>query len=237
MPADAPYNAEDFLRDLNKLWDGSASEDVEASLDFFLLDALRLEGSQGVTNMLLQFSPERLGTMTVSKSGTEVIHRVVREGMPELSIAAFADLDTAWVNIIVESPPRSHEHDDPRHAAFYAIWERLIGEASDPKKDDTNDRAVFLMALLESEVNNGGLGQYLTNTNAEYLSETLACLERIGASKTHEVLLAAVELGGNAESWVANWDDESERYSDLDTDFYESGEDLAGLTADEFLDV
>ena len=237
MTADAPYTAEDFLRDLNKLWDESASGDEEAALDFFLLNVLRLEGSDGVTKLLQEFPPERLGTMTVSRSGTEVIHTVERDGMRPLSIAVFADPDMAWVNIIVESPPRSQEHDDPRHAAFYTIWERLIGEATDPSSDNTNDRAVFLMALLESEVSNGGLGQYLTNTNGEYLSETLACLERIGASKTREILSAAVELGAEAESWVAAWDDESERYSDLDTDFYKSREDLAGLTADEFLDI
>ena len=103
------------------------------------------------------------------------------------------------------------------------------------KSTTPSERAVFLIGLLESEVMNGGFGQYLTNTDGVHLSETVTCLERIGASRTLELLLAAAKLGDQAESYVAAWDDESESYSRLDAEFLDSGEDLAGLTADRFL--
>ena len=49
--------------------------------------------------------------------------------------------------------------------------------------------------------------------------------------------MAAAKLGSQAESYVAAWDDESDAFSRLDDEFYESGEDLAGLTADRFLEI
>jgi hypothetical protein len=66
---------------------------------------------------------------------------------------------------------------------------------------------------------NGGLGQYLTNTEGVHLSETVACLERIGANKTRELLMAAAKLGSQAESYIAAWDDEPEAFSRLDDKF------------------
>jgi len=57
----------------------------------------------------------------------------------------------------------------------------------------------------------------------------------VGARKTRELLLAAVELGTQAESFAAAWDAKSEDFSRLDFEFLDAGEDLAALTADEFL--
>ena len=226
------------MLDLNKLWDGTASGDDETSVDFFLLDLLRTAGSQGVTDLLRGFPPEDFGTITVSGSGSEVLHTVSREDRPPLSVATCADPDMRWVNVTVESVATSPVLEDPRHQAFYTIWESFIEDGSSEAREyDTGERAVFLIALLESEVMNGGLGQYLTNTEGVHLSETVACLERIGANKTRELLMAAAKLGSQAESYVAAWDDEPEAFSRLDDKFYESGEDLAGLTADEFLEI
>ena len=232
------YGPEDCLHDLKRVWEGTASEAEQADLDFFLLELIQRLGSQGVTEMLRAFPSDHFGTMTVSESGAEVLHTVVRDDRRPLTISTFVDSDMAWVNVLVESAPTTSAEDDPRHAAFYSVWEKLIQDGvSSPKESETADRAVFLVGLLESEVMNGGLGQYLTNTDGVYLSETIACLERIGAGKTRELLLAAAELGAQAESYVAAWDDESEAYSRLDDEFCDSGEDLAGLTTDRFLGI
>ncbi len=78
------------------------------------------------------------------------------------------------VNVTLEddSPPESAL--DPRHGAFYAIWD----------------------AVFDTEPS---------------------------------------RLAATAESYVAAWDDRAEEYSQLDTEFLDSGEDLALLTADGFL--
>jgi hypothetical protein len=221
---------------LIKVWDGTASEDEQASLDFYLLDVRRAEGSRGIIKLLRGFPPERLGSITVSESGAEVLCTVLRDDSPPLLISTCADPDPdmGWVMVAVEPTATSFTADDPRHVAFYTMWEGFL--ENDANKDDVREQAVFLIGLLEMEVMNGGLGQYLTNTDGAHLTETLDCLERIGASKTRELLIAAAKLGAKAESYVAAWDDESEAFSSLDDEFYDSGEDLAGLTADTFLD-
>ena len=81
---------------------------------------------------------------------------------------------------------------------------------------------------------NGGLGQYLANSNGAYLSDTLACLESIGAGKTRKLLKAADKLAEGAESYDAAWEDLSGDYGKLDDAFMKSGEDLAALTAAKF---
>jgi hypothetical protein len=229
------YGPENCLNDLNRFWDETASEDEQASLEFYLLDVVHAEGTPGVTRLLQGFPSARLGTITVSESAGSVLHTVSREGRLPLLIATCDEPDMAWVNVAVESAPRSEEWDNPRHEAFYTIWEKFLGD--DPEKENIPERSVFLIGLLESEVMNGGFGQYLTNTDGVYLSETLECLERIGACKAGELLRAAIKLADRSESYVAAWDDAPEAFSLLDDEFYDSSEDLAGLTADRFLDI
>ena len=228
------YGPKHCLHDLNKVWDGTASEDEQASLDFYLLDVVQAKGSRGIIKLLRGFTPESLGIMTVSESGAELLCTVLRDDSPPLLIATCADPDMAWVNVEVERTATPITDDDPRHVAFYTMWEGFL--ENDANKDDVREQAVFLIGLLEAQVMNGGFAQYLTNTDGAYLTETLDCLERIGASKTRELLIAAAKLGAQAESYAAAWGDESEAFSSLDDEFYDPGEDLAGLTADTFLD-
>ena len=151
-------------------------------------------------------------------------------------IDTFMEDDLAFVNVVVEAPATPPVEADPKHTAFYTVWESFL-ETEPPAPDhaDEGERAVFLVGLLESEVMNGGFGQYLTNTDGAHLEDTLDCLERVGASKTRDLLVAAVGLATEADSFVAAWDDHSEDYHRLDAEFLEAGEDLAGLTAERFL--
>ncbi len=229
---------DDCLRTLNAIWSGTASFDEQAALDFFLLDLLQKEGSEGVGDLLRSFPDESLGTIVTSSSGADVRFTITRDEGPPLLIDTFVQDDLAFVNVAMEAPASPPVEADPRHTAFYTVWKSFLRtEPPAPDHADEGERAVFLVGLLEAELMNGGFGQYLTNTDGVHLSETVACLERIGANKTRELLLAAAKLGTQAESYVAAWDDESEAYSRLDAEFYDSGEDLAGLTADRFLEL
>lgn len=221
---------------LTKFWDGVASFDERASLDFFLLALLQSEGVDGIADLLNGYPEGVLEGVTKADTGPGVFFTVSRPGSPRLTIEASVDDDLAFVDVTVETPVEAPAAADPKHVAFYATWERLIEAGSSvPDPRDRADRAVFLIASMEADVMNGGLGQYLTNTEGVHLTETLECLERIGAPATRDVLSRAAELGARAESYAAAWDDDSDAFSRLDDEFLDTGEDLAALTATAFL--
>ena len=143
-------------------------------------------------------------------------------------VTTFLTEHSASVNVEVKSEATSATEPDWRHARFYTIWESLLGATpSEVASLKGPRRAVYLVALLESEIMNGGIGQYLANTEAEYLTETLAYLERIRAPRTHALLSRAAEVGGRFESYLAAWDEDPGAFSSLDSEFEMSGEDLA----------
>jgi hypothetical protein len=164
---------------LNRVWGGTATSDERAALEFFLLDLLKREGSDGVGDLLRGFPEGRLGTVTMSGSGADVRFTISRDEGPPLFIDTFLDSDLAFLNVVVEPPAPSPTQDDPKHAAFYSAWERLLRtEPPAPDHSDEGERAVFLIGLLEAELMNGGFGQYLANTGGAHVKETLACLDR-----------------------------------------------------------
>jgi hypothetical protein len=219
-----------------RIWDSIASDDDETSLTFFLLSIIRDKGSKGVVTLIQGLDQTHLGEVEVTENGAEVIIKITRPGFKPLVVKAGDDDISPWVDVRIESDAIPIASEDPRHAAFYSIWERFVhGELSYTEIGTGKENAVYLMATLESQVMNGGFGQYLTNTDGLYLPETFKCLERIGAVKTHALLTAAVELASGFDSYVAAWDEKSEKYSRLDDEFYEAAEDLAGLTADAFV--
>ena len=230
------YGPDDSLRDLLRIWGATASGDDQTSLDFFLLAILQDEGPKGVAALIRGFDQSSLGKIEITETETEVAIRLTRSGLDPLVVTAFADGDLAWVDVRTESRAAPAAVEDPRHAAFYSIWERLQeSEADGAESRSVEENAVYLMALLESQVMNGGIGQYLTNTEGLHLPETFECLEKIGATTMHALLTTAVQLASGLDSYVDAWDEKSESYSRLDAEFLESGEDLARLTADAFL--
>ena len=121
------------------------------------------------------------------------------------------------------------------HAAYYAIWDKFVtGELAYNDNCSAQEKAVYWIATLESQVMNGGFGQYLTNTDGLYVTETHDCLEQIGAESAHALLMTAVELARRFDSYDMAWEEKSEEYSALDDEFLEAAEDLAGLTAEAF---
>lgn len=230
------YGVHDCLRDLMRIWDSTASDDDETSLSFFLLSIIRDKGAKGVVALIQGLDQTQLGEVEIIEAGAEVSIKITRPGFEPLIVKAGDDDNSPWVDVRIESDAIPIAFEDPRHTAFYSIWERFVySELSSSETGSVKENAVYLMATLESQVMNGGFGQYLTNTDGLYLPETFECLERIGATKTHALLTTAVELASGFDSYVAAWDEKSERYSCLNDEFLEVAEDLAGLTADTFL--
>jgi hypothetical protein len=213
---------------------GMASFRTRANLEHRLLRLLQDEGPQSVAALL-----SSLPGYNFSREGTEShtggARFVADQANVRLIVTTFIGPASASVNVTTESRDEATARPDPRHEAFYGTWQTLVGLAdSEVERLDAVRRAVFLIALLESEVMNGGLGQYLSNTEGAHLSATHTCLLRIGAVRTAALLQAAAELGASAETYSAAWNSESSAFERLDEQFLETGEDLAGLTADSF---
>lgn len=126
---------------------------------------------------------------------------------------------------------------DPRHIAFYAQWEKLnhVYDSSKLDKLSESEKTVYYIGMLEAQVMNGGIGQYLANTEGEYVDATIECLQSIGAEKTCQILNDAVALKQPSQSFDDVWDEYADQLDQLDQTFMESEEDLAALTADKFL--
>jgi hypothetical protein len=232
------YGANEVQRDLALVREGAASFEVRARLEQHLLEQLRTLGTKGVAELLLSLPDYNFSPGADATTGSDASYVSGDESGPHLVIAMHASPDLVWVNVTVEELSSSREEQDPRHRAFYALWEDMLGlpDAKVAELDPAR-KAVFLIGLLEAEVMNGGLGQYLTNTNGVHFDGTIRCLTRIGAEKTRMLLIEAKKLASDADSYVAAWESKSSDFSRLDEQFLESGEDLVGLTADVFLDL
>ena len=54
-------------------------------------------------------------------------------------------------------------------------------------------RVLHLIMRYDSEVQNGGHGQYFANKGTEHLEELLQALQKVGANQQHDILKAASE--------------------------------------------
>ncbi len=230
------YGPQEAARDLTRIRDGTASFEDRARLEHGLLRRLQEYGNKGVANLLREMDDHEFARSDSSDSSTKVIYTSPSSDRPRLVVTTYVGLHSASVNVTLDADSSPESEPDPRHEAFYAIWEAVLETAPSQLDDlDPEQRAVFLIGLLEAEVMNGGLGQYLANTEGAYLQDTVSYLQSVGAEKTRDIVVRAVELGATSESYAAAWDDKAEEYSQLDTEFLDSGEDLAALTADKFL--
>ncbi len=230
------YGVDDVSRDLTRMLEGTASFDERARLEHHLLALLRADGSEAVAALLDSLPAHDFRSVDDDLSEYEARFVTAGPGPRHLVVATYLATEIQWVNVTVEDSSIEQPEPDPRHQAFYDVWESLLGISdSDVAGLDPTRKAVFLMALLEAEVMNGGLGQYLTNTDGTHLEDTVRCLAEIGAERTRAILLKAAALGAEAKSYVAAWESKSEEFERLDGQFMGSGEDLAILTADVFL--
>lgn len=222
---------------LNLIASGMASFESKAQLENHLLNLLRRNGMEGVSAFLKSLPNQNFEHKNTGLMPGQDRYVAAGGGGQRLVITTFLGPHSASVSVDVESNSDIVAEPDPRHRAFYGIWESLLGlDDSEIAGLDTSQKAVFYIGLLEAEVMNGGLGQYLSNTNGVHLDATLRCLSEIGAARTASILAEAAQLGSSAESFTVAWDSNTEVFEKLDEKFLASGEDLAGLTADTFLD-
>jgi hypothetical protein len=230
------YGPAEVSRDLTRIREGVADFKERAELETHLLGVLQENGPGALAGLLQSLPGHRFVLQEEGTAPSATRLMSTGHGTRNLVVDAYLGPHSASVNVSLEEREGVTQQPVPGHRAFYDIWEDLLG-VSDLMVDQLSPsrKAVYLVALLEAEVMNGGLGQYLSNTAGLRLEETLECLDRIGALKVREILSRAAALGVQYGSWDEAWERRSAEYERLDEALLQSGEDLAGLTADAFL--
>lgn len=230
------YSPDNASAALTSIARGTISFESRAQLEHHLLSLLVKRGEEGVSTFLRSVPGYDFATDDIGSAGPE--SRLVAAG-PDgqcLVVTTVPGPHSVSVNVGVEDDPRDGAEPDPRHRAFYEVWESMLG-LSDSEVETLGEsrKAVFFVGLLEAEVMNGGLGQYLSNTEGVHVDATLRCLAEIGTPRTAAILAEAARLGATANSFTAAWSSNARAFEGLDEQFMSSGEDLAGLTRDVFL--
>jgi hypothetical protein len=101
------------------------------------------------------------------------------------------------------------------------------------------EKLIYCIWWLEGEVNNGGFHQFFWNSAGDNIKDTFTFLSAIGANHTAELLRKASEIafGGEApasrnmrqELLEIDEDMKMEKLNQLDDEFYEYQDDIAGL--------
>ena len=236
-------------RDLALVRSGEADFDTRARLEFALLDLLRDEGLPAFVKRITSLSGHTLRKTEAGAASGGLSPTPIPSATPEvvllmeeapdgavLVVEARLSEHVISVDVRLEAESESGPMPAPEHQAFYARWEHLLGTPDDGLASlAPEDRAIYLVGRLEAEIMNGGLGQYLANTEGVHLTETLGCLTRMGAVRTHRLLEQAVALGAAHPSFLAAWDERSGDFARLDEVLLNDPEDLAALAYFTFL--
>ena len=102
----------------------------------------------------------------------------------------------------------------------------------------TKSQVACFIHMLEAQVNNGGFHAFFFNVSGEYVRETLAALERIGAPITLALLERAVAVAfptgypldaQTHRDALADYDEVADALEPLNTEFFRYPEPLADL--------
>jgi len=224
---------DDIVTALEEVRAGNADPERASSLENYLIDLLLSSGSDAVGALLLSLKGM---TFFLVEASEETPTLVFRSDHPDnaLIVEVFAAEDIAALSI---TPEKGEVPELPAgHLWFYGVWERLIGEnVADPLALPEPERTVYLIASLEADIMNGGLGQYLANTDGEFVEETVAALERVCAPKAATCLKKAAALKKQTESWDDLWDRAGKQLRSLDKKFLNDDvEYVAMMTARHF---
>ena len=102
------------------------------------------------------------------------------------------------------------------------------------------ERVIFVVFLLEGEVNNGGFSQFFFNSSGDYSNELVNAFTEICAVKTAEICKRAVSIYGESvpidraerDQFLLDHEEVSEILDECDTAFYQYEDDLDALIYD-----
>ena len=211
---------------------GNASATHVSELETYLINVLMDEGPAAVGAILLNLEGMDFALVDQQEDSPTTVIRSSHDHNA-LIVEVFAVEDIASISIIPEdadvaAPPPGHEW-------FYDRWAELIdADIDDPGSLDDPDRTVYLVASFEADVMNGGIGQYLANSEGAFAAATIEALKSIGARRTATCLENAARLKQADESWDELWVRADPDLDDITETLIADAEYLALLTATKF---
>lgn len=224
---------DEIVASLEEVRSGNTDPERVSSLENFLIDLLMSSGKDAVGTLLLGLEGMRF---SVAETPEETPVLVFRSDHSDnaLIVEVFAVEDIASISI---TPEKGEVPELPAgHRWFYGVWDQLIGKnVADPLALPEPERTVYLIASFEADVMNGGLGQYLSNTDGKFVEDTVAALEHVCAPKAAGYLRKAAAMKKQTESWDDLWERAGKQLSNLDSKYLNDHvEYIAMMTARHF---
>ncbi len=216
---------------------GEEGPDTRADLELYLLDELVANGTDAVVQILHNIPTMGFSLVDSDASSPNSRYKSSDENGP-IVVDIFELEDLTSINISRAQDDASGAQQYPWHEWFYSLWMSIqkLSDKSEIERLSDAERATYYIALLEAEVMNGGLGQYLTNTDGQFIDETIDCLNVVGALRTAEIVEKAKLLREKGETYDEIWETKTKQLERLDEDFLAIAEDLGKLVANKYCD-
>lgn len=223
-----------------------AARRLKSELELALLEAMNEDGKEGVDKVIGLLNENGHDLRLVASDGELFEYsEKLSDGERLLVIRACLSSEFSFVHVLFESAePEENGPEDEAveelRQSFYKRFVQIVTNVDDDRftELEPDARDIFVVGLLEGEVNNGGFSQYFWNTEGQHAAATVEVLKRIGAKDTASLLRRAMKLyGAPPKDDLDEWYDRLERVesehpdaiAELDEHFYEGVDDLSVL--------
>ncbi|HSS63530.1 MAG TPA: DUF4375 domain-containing protein [Gammaproteobacteria bacterium] len=224
----------------------SAGKRLKADLELALLEAMNKNGKKGVDEAigLLNHNGHDLRLVASDGELSEYSEKLP-DGDRVFVVRACLSSEFSFVHVLFETAepddlgPGEEVLEELRRSFYKRFVEIVTNVDADRFAElEPGARDIYVVGLLEGEVNNGGFSQYFWNTEGQHAAVTVDVLKRVGAKETASLLRRAMKLYGAPPSDdLDEWYDRLERVdsehedalAELDEHFYEGVDDLPVL--------
>ena len=224
----------------------SAGKRLKAELELALLEAMNKSGKQGIDEAIGMLNDNGHELRLVACDGDlSEYTEALPDGERVFVVRACLSSEFSFVHVLFEpsEPAELEPAEDALEELRRGFYKRFVDIVTNVDTDrftefEPDARDIYVVGLLEGEVNNGGFSQYFWNTEGQHAQVTVDVLKRVGAKETASLLRRAMKLYGTPPSDdLDEWYDRLERVdsehedvlAELDEHFYEGVDDLPVL--------
>ncbi len=224
----------------------SAGKRLKADLELALLEAMNENGKKGVDEIIGLLNNNGHDLKLVASDGQlSEYSEKLPDGKRLFIVRACLSSEFSFVHVLFElaEPADLGPEEEALEELRQSFYKRFVEIVTNVDADqftelESDARDIYLVGLLEGDVNNGGFSQYFWNTEGQHAADTVDVLKRIGAKETASLLRRAMKLYGAPPSGdLDEWYDRLERVdseheddlAELDERFYEGIDDLSAL--------
>lgn len=224
----------------------AAGKRLKADLELALLEAMNQNGKKGVDEAIGLLNNNGHNLKLVASDGElSEYSEKLPDGQRLFVVRACLSSEFSFVHVLFESaePADLGPQEEALEALRQSFYKRFVDIVTNVDTDrfaelepDAGD--IYLVGLLEGDVNNGGFSQYFWNTEGQHAASTVEVLKRIGAKETASLLRRAMKLygappSGDLDEWYDRLErvdsEHEEQLAELDEHFYEGVDDLPVL--------